>query len=107
MGNQEVVNGRSFGSTFFAQKNDTVIIEVKNSLLTENTAIQWHRIRQNGTPWFVEFVYKFVLDRVRPLYSPTVFPGKTFLVRISSLTALLVLCSQIEGHNMTDLSHSW
>uniref|UniRef100_A0A6N2LU28 Plastocyanin-like domain-containing protein n=1 Tax=Salix viminalis TaxID=40686 RepID=A0A6N2LU28_SALVM len=91
-------------------KNDTVIIEVKNSLLTENTAIQWHRIRQNGTPWLVEFL--FVVDRVRTLYSLSVVPGKTFLVRIGSLTALSALSSQIEGHSNTaveadDLSHSW
>ena len=65
-------------------------------MLTENTAIQWHRIRQNGTPWLVEFVYKFVVDRVRPLYSLSVVPGKTFRVRIGSLTALSVLSSQIE-----------
>uniref|UniRef100_A0A6N2LIY6 Uncharacterized protein n=1 Tax=Salix viminalis TaxID=40686 RepID=A0A6N2LIY6_SALVM len=72
-------------TTSFAQKNDTVIIEVKNILLTENTAIQ--------------FLYKFVVEGVRPLYSLSVVPGKTFLARIGGLTALSALSSQIEGHN--------
>jgi hypothetical protein len=74
------INGRTPGPTIFAQQNDTVIVEVKNSLLTENTAIHWHGIRQIGTPWFDgtegvtqcpilpgdTFVYKFVVDRVSP-----------------------------------------
>ncbi|GLT43988.1 hypothetical protein SLA2020_179080 [Shorea laevis] len=34
-------------------------------------------------------------------YSLTVFPGKTYRLRISSLTALSSLSFQIEGHNMT------
>ncbi|KAJ6740799.1 CUPREDOXIN SUPERFAMILY PROTEIN [Salix purpurea] len=35
------------------------------------------------------------------LYSTTVVPGKTYRLRISSLTALSALSFQIEGHNMT------
>ncbi|KAG6767298.1 hypothetical protein POTOM_028495 [Populus tomentosa] len=209
------INGRTPGPTILAQQNDTVIVEVKNSLLTENTAIHWHGIRQIGTPWFDgtegvtqcpilpgdTFVYKFVVDRpgtylyhahygmqresgiygsirvalpdgesepfaydydrsiilndwfhkstyeqaaglssinfqwvgepqslliqgkgrfdcsaanppmkadvcnnTNPecsLYSTTVVSGKTYRLRISSLTALSALSFQIEGHNMT------
>ncbi|GFZ18590.1 cupredoxin superfamily protein [Actinidia rufa] len=194
-------------------KNDTVVVELKNSLLTENVAIHWHGIRQIGTPWFDgtegvtqcpilpgdTFVYKFVVDRpgtylyhahygmqreaglyglirvalppgvsepfqynydrsiilndwyhnstyeqatglssipfdwvgepqsllihgkgsfdcstpgiqsglcnaTNPECSPyvlTVVPGKTYRLRIASLTALSALSFQIEGHNMT------
>lgn len=76
------INGRTPGPTILAQQNDTVIVEVKNSLLTANTAIHWHGIRQIGTPWFDgtegvtqcpilpgdTFVYKFVVDRVSPQF---------------------------------------
>uniref|UniRef100_A0A5B6Z4W3 L-ascorbate oxidase n=1 Tax=Davidia involucrata TaxID=16924 RepID=A0A5B6Z4W3_DAVIN len=71
------INGRTPGPTILAQQNDTVIVELKNSLLTENVAIHWHGIRQIGTPWFdgtegvtqcpilpgETFEYRFVVDR--------------------------------------------
>lgn len=211
------INGRTPGPTIRARQNDTVIVELKNSLLTENVAIHWHGIRQRGTPWADgtegvtqcpilpgdTFTYKFVVDRpgtylyhahygmqreaglygsiqvslpegesepyaydydrsiilndwfhrstfeqaaglssipfqwvgepqslliqgkgrfncsslnspslnvgticntTNPECSPyviTVIPGKTYRLRISSLTALSALSFQIEGHNMT------
>ncbi|KAK4264882.1 hypothetical protein QN277_026003 [Acacia crassicarpa] len=209
------INGRSPGPTIQAQEGDTIIVELKNSLLTENLAIHWHGIRQLGTPWFDgtegvtqcpilpgdKFKYQFVVDRpgtylyhshygmqreaglygmikVSPrdpepftydyertillndwfhkssyeqatglsskdpfvwvgepqsllingrgrfncsklatpsldagvcntsnpdcsLYVQTVIPGKTYRLRIGSLTALSALSFQIEGHNMT------
>ncbi|KAJ0039702.1 hypothetical protein Pint_26663 [Pistacia integerrima] len=209
------VNGRTPGPTILAKENDTIVVELKNSLLTENVAIYWHGIRQKGTPWFdgtegvtqcpilpgETFIYRFVVDRPgtylyhahygmqreaglygsirvapekpepfsydydrsiilndwyhkstheqatglssipfqwveepqslliqgkgkfncsqltapslnvssfcdasKPECSPyvlTVVPGKTFRLRISSLTALSALSFQIEGHNMT------
>ncbi|XP_057969900.1 L-ascorbate oxidase [Malania oleifera] len=71
------INGRSPGPSILAQQGDTVIVELKNSLLTENVAIHWHGIRQIGTPWFDgtegvtqcpilpgdTFEYRFVVDR--------------------------------------------
>ncbi|KAK2988646.1 hypothetical protein RJ640_008986 [Escallonia rubra] len=71
------INGRSPGPTILAQQGDTIVVELKNSLLTENVAIHWHGIRQIGTPWFDgtegvtqcpilpgdTFTYKFVVDR--------------------------------------------
>ncbi|XP_044470060.1 L-ascorbate oxidase-like [Mangifera indica] len=209
------INGRTPGPTIVAEQNDKIIVELKNSLLTENVAIHWHGIRQIGTPWFdgtegvtqcpilpgQTFTYKFVVDRpgtylyhahygmqleaglygsirvsskepepftydfdktiilndwyhkstyeqatglsaipfqwvgephslllngrgryncslltgpstdvasicnaTNPECSPftlTVVPGKTYRLRISSLTALSALSFQIEGHNMT------
>lgn len=40
------INGRSPGPTIYAHQGDTVIVELKNSLHTENVAIHWHGIRQ-------------------------------------------------------------
>ncbi|KAK5843337.1 L-ascorbate oxidase [Gossypium arboreum] len=71
------INGRTPGPTITAQQNDTIIVELTNSLLTENVAIHWHGIRQIGTPWFdgtegvtqcpilpgTTFKYQFVVDR--------------------------------------------
>ncbi|GMP32751.1 hypothetical protein CsSME_00006370 [Camellia sinensis var. sinensis] len=71
------INGKSPGPTILAEQNDTVIVELKNSLETENVAIHWHGIRQIGSPWSDgtegitqcpilpgdTFVYKFVVDR--------------------------------------------
>lgn len=72
------INGRTPGPTITAQQNDTIIVELTNSLFTENVAIHWHGIRQIGTPWFdgtegvsqcpilpgTTFKYQFVVDRV-------------------------------------------
>ncbi|KAK2973574.1 hypothetical protein RJ640_030699 [Escallonia rubra] len=71
------INGRAPGPSILAQQGDTIVVELKNSLLTENVAIHWHGIRQIGTPWFDgtegvtqcpilpgdTFTYKFVVDR--------------------------------------------
>ncbi|PIA33364.1 hypothetical protein AQUCO_04100052v1 [Aquilegia coerulea] len=71
------INGRSPGPTILAQQGDTIIVDVKNSLHTENIAIHWHGIRQIGTPWYdgtegvtqcpilpgETFTYKFVVDK--------------------------------------------
>ncbi|XAR73338.1 Laccase [Bertholletia excelsa] len=71
------INGKSPGPTIKAQQNDTVVVELTNSLMTENVAIHWHGIRQIGTPWFdgsalvtqcpippgQTFIYKFLVDR--------------------------------------------
>ncbi|KAJ7956866.1 L-ascorbate oxidase [Quillaja saponaria] len=71
------INGRSPGPTIIAQEGDTIIVDLENSLLTENVAIHWHGIRQIGTPWFDgtegvtqcpilpgdTFRYEFVVDR--------------------------------------------
>ena len=40
------INGQSPGPTILAEEGDTVIVELTNSLLTENVAIHWHGIRQ-------------------------------------------------------------
>ncbi|XP_028763496.1 L-ascorbate oxidase-like [Neltuma alba] len=71
------INGRSPGPTIQAEEGDTIVVELKNSFLTENLAIHWHGIRQIGTPWFDgtegvtqcpilpgdTFKYQFVVDR--------------------------------------------
>ncbi|KAL7131518.1 hypothetical protein ABFS83_12G008800 [Erythranthe nasuta] len=71
------INGRTPGPSIVAQQGDTIVVELKNSLLTENVAIHWHGIRQIGTPWMDgtegvtqcpilpgdTFIYKFVVDR--------------------------------------------
>ncbi|XP_076960513.1 L-ascorbate oxidase-like [Bidens hawaiensis] len=71
------INGRTPGPTILAQQGDTIVVDLKNSLLTENVAIHWHGIRQIGSPWADgtegvtqcpilpgdTFRYKFVVDR--------------------------------------------
>ncbi|TVT99795.1 hypothetical protein EJB05_54796, partial [Eragrostis curvula] len=71
------INGQTPGPTIRATQGDTVEVKVKNLLLTENTAIHWHGIRQIGTPWADgtegvtqcpiqpgdTFTYRFVVDR--------------------------------------------
>ena len=71
------INGQTPGPTIRAVQGDTVVVTVKNSLLTENVAIHWHGIRQIGTPWADGtegvtqcpilpgdvFEYRFVVDR--------------------------------------------
>uniref|UniRef100_A0A0D3H618 L-ascorbate oxidase n=1 Tax=Oryza barthii TaxID=65489 RepID=A0A0D3H618_9ORYZ len=71
------INGHTPGPTIRAVQGDTIVVNVKNSLLTENVAIHWHGIRQIGTPWADgtegvtqcpilpgdTFAYTFVVDR--------------------------------------------
>ncbi|XP_068496455.1 L-ascorbate oxidase-like isoform X1 [Phaseolus vulgaris] len=71
------INGITPGPTIQAQEGDTVVVQVNNTLITENLSIHWHEIRQIGTPWFDgtegvtqcpilpggTFIYQFVVDR--------------------------------------------
>ncbi|WZZ76960.1 hypothetical protein YC2023_088330 [Brassica napus] len=40
------INGQFPGPTIKAQQGDTIIVELKNSFMTENVAVHWHGIRQ-------------------------------------------------------------
>lgn len=40
------INGKTPGPTINAEVGDTIVVELKNSLITENIAIHWHGIRQ-------------------------------------------------------------
>lgn len=71
------INGLYPPPTIIAQQGDTIVVEVKNSLLTEVLSIHWHGIRQIGTPWSDgtggvtqcpinpgdTFIYEFVVDK--------------------------------------------
>ncbi|CAL5371801.1 unnamed protein product [Camellia sinensis] len=66
------INGKSPGPTILAQQNDTVIVELKNSLETENVAIHWHGIRQIGSP---------LSDRTEGITQCPILPGDTFVYK--------------------------
>ncbi|OMP04129.1 Multicopper oxidase, type 1 [Corchorus olitorius] len=63
------INGQIPGPPIRAQQNDTIIVELTNSLLTENVSIHWHGIKQiqNGTEGVTlpgtTFKYQFVVNR--------------------------------------------
>lgn len=40
------INGQTPGPTIEAQQGDKIVVELKNSLVTENVAIHWHGIHQ-------------------------------------------------------------
>ncbi|KAF5480808.1 hypothetical protein F2P56_001521 [Juglans regia] len=63
------INGRTPGPTIIAQQDDTIIVEVTNSLITENLSIHWHGIRQIGTPWS---------DGTEGVTQCPILPGETF-----------------------------
>lgn len=66
------INGLSPGPTITATQGDTLVIQVTNSLITENTAIHWHGIRQRGTPWS---------DGTQGITQCPILPGETFIYR--------------------------
>lgn len=66
------VNGGTPGPTIRAAQGDTVVVTVKNSLMTENVAIHWHGIRQIGTPW---------ADGTEGVTQCPILPGETFEYR--------------------------
>lgn len=59
------INGQSPGPTIEAKQGDTIIVEVKNSLLTENLAIHWHGIRQvtTNSQAFLAFHFSLCLSQ--------------------------------------------
>ncbi|EER98805.1 hypothetical protein BDA96_02G194300 [Sorghum bicolor] len=63
------INGQTPGPTIRATQGDTVVVTVRNSLLTENVAIHWHGIRQIGTPW---------ADGTEGVTQCPILPGDTF-----------------------------
>uniref|UniRef100_A0A0E0B231 L-ascorbate oxidase n=1 Tax=Oryza glumipatula TaxID=40148 RepID=A0A0E0B231_9ORYZ len=63
------INGHTPGPTIRAVQGDTIVVNVKNSLLTENVAIHWHGIRQIGTPW---------ADGTEGVTQCPILPGDTF-----------------------------
>jgi len=40
------INGITPGPTIQAQEGDTVVVQLNNTLMTENLSIHWHEIRQ-------------------------------------------------------------
>ncbi|KAF7065318.1 hypothetical protein CFC21_071436 [Triticum aestivum] len=108
------INGGTPGPTIRAVQGDTVVVTVKNLLMTENVAIHWHGIRQLGTPWADgtegvtqcpilpgdTFEYRFVVDRPGT-YMYHAHYGMTYRFRIASVTSLSALNFEIEGHEMT------
>ncbi|KAL9276933.1 hypothetical protein ACSQ67_025518 [Phaseolus vulgaris] len=42
------INGITPGPTIQAQEGDTVVVQLNNTLMTENLSIHWHEIRQPG-----------------------------------------------------------
>ncbi|CAN6466027.1 unnamed protein product [Victoria cruziana] len=66
------INGQSPGPPIMAQQGDTVVVELKNSLHTENVAVHWHGIHQIGTPWS---------DGVPGVTQCPILPGETFTYR--------------------------
>ncbi|GER47600.1 ascorbate oxidase [Striga asiatica] len=105
------INGKTPGPSIIAQQGDTIVVELKNSLLTENVAIHWHGIRQSiliqgrgkfncSTPGIETARCNSSNPECVP-YALTVVPNKTYRLRIGSLTALSALSFEIEGHNMT------
>lgn len=76
------INGRTPGPTIQARQNDTVIVELKNSLLTENVAIHWHGIRQVG---FLEM-----------------FPFRSFwnMESVHFKSLMLIFCTRVDWNSL-------
>lgn len=64
-----VVNGLAPGPTLVVYKNQTVVIDVVNNLLSEGTTIHWHGIHQFRTPW---------MDGVGYTTQPVIVAGASF-----------------------------
>lgn len=68
------INGQTPGPTIEAQLNDVIIVEVKNSMLTEMVSIHWHGIHQRGMPWF---------DGTGGVTQCPIAPGDTFVYKVA------------------------
>ncbi|KAK1277017.1 L-ascorbate oxidase [Acorus gramineus] len=76
------VNGRTPGPTIYAQQGDTVVVEVKNNLFTENVAIHWHGIRQGHCMTIVEADGNYVEPYV--VKNLNIYSGETYSVIVKA-----------------------
>ena len=63
------VNGLTPGPTLIVHYDQTVIIDVKNSLVSEGLSIHWHGMHQMNTPW---------MDGIAHISQCPINPGSTF-----------------------------
>ena len=63
------VNGLIPGPTLIVHYDQTVIIDVKNSLISEGLSIHWHGMHQMNTPW---------MDGIAHISQCPINPGSTF-----------------------------
>lgn len=63
------INGQLFGPNLVVWENQTLVIDVRNNLLSEATTIHWHGMHQVNTPW---------MDGVGGLSQCPIEPGTTF-----------------------------
>ncbi len=63
------INGQLFGPTLVVWENQTLVIDVRNNMLSESTSIHWHGMHQINTPW---------MDGVGHLSQCPIDPGSTF-----------------------------
>ena len=63
------VNGLIPGPTLIVHDNQTVIIDVKNSLISEGLSIHWHGMHQMNTPW---------MNGIAHISQYPINPGSTF-----------------------------
>ena len=63
------VNGLIPGPTLIVHYDQTVIIDVKNSLVSEGLSIHWHGMHQMNTPW---------MDGIAHISQCPINPGSTF-----------------------------
>ena len=63
------VNGLISGPTLIVHYDQTVIIDVKNSLVSEGLTIHWHGMHQMNTPW---------MDGIAHISQCPINPGSTF-----------------------------
>ena len=63
------VNGLISGPTLIVHYDQTVIIDVKNSLISEGLSIHWHGMHQMNTPW---------MDGIAHISQCPINPGSTF-----------------------------
>ncbi len=63
------INGQIFSPHLVVWENQTLVIDVRNNLLSEATTIHWHGMHQINTPW---------MDGVGGLSQCPIDPGTTF-----------------------------
>ena len=63
------INGQISGPTLIAYENQTLLVDVRNNLLTESTSIHWHGQYMINTPW---------MDGVAQLSQCPIGPGTIF-----------------------------
>ncbi|ESW04996.1 hypothetical protein PHAVU_011G143000 [Phaseolus vulgaris] len=100
------INGITPGPTIQAQEGDTVVVQLNNTLMTENLSIHWHEIRQTSiilNDWYHKSTYEQAAELSSIAFQWVGEPQFTKIIRLS-IYSVNHLQNQVKLFMLSNLS---